>query len=127
LHLLALVNTVWFWILYYPLVVGPESLLQIELRHHSIQYSYPDLAVYRVISQPLLRVLYLLAVALPLGIASGSWGRLPGLVLAGSAAIAALAFGYAFVSVWCFFAAILSVYMCVALRSLPAEEAPLAS
>ena len=32
----GVVATVWFWVLFYPLVVGPESLLTIRAPHHSI-------------------------------------------------------------------------------------------
>ena len=124
---LAGANTVWFWLLYYPLAADPESLLHTQVVHHSIDYSYPDLAVYQYVPRPLLRLLYVLAVATPLLIASSSWGRLPGLGLAASAALAALAFGYAFVSVWCFFAAVLAVYLCAVFRSLPAREAAAAT
>jgi hypothetical protein len=130
---LAVLNTVWFWVLYFPLLTGPESLLRTEVVHHSIQYSYPDLAVYQFVPRPLLRVLYVLAVGAPLLVASGAWGRLPGLVLAASAVVSAVVFEYAFVSVWCFFAAVLSAYLCVVFRSLPArqgeaaKEAPAAS
>jgi len=124
---LAGANTVWFWLLYYPLAADPESLLHTQVVHHSIDYAYPDLAVYQYVPRPLLRLLYVLAVATPLLIASSSWGRLPGLGLAASAALAALAFGYAFVSVWCFFAAVLAVYLCAVFRSLPAREAAAAT
>ena len=40
---------------------------------------------------------------------SENWGRIPGLVLGASAVFSALVFDYAFVSVWCFFAAAASV------------------
>ena len=68
---------------------------------------------------PLLAALLVASLAAPLLIASSLWGRLPVLALAASAAVAALAFVYAFVSVWCFFAATLSAYLCVVFRSLP--------
>ena len=116
---LTVANAVWFGVLYFPLAAGPDVLLHVEIVHHSIQYSFPDLAVYQYVPRPYLRGLYIVSVAAPLGVASGTWGQLPGLVLAASAAAAALAFGYAFVSVWCFFAAVLSAYLCVMFRSLP--------
>lgn len=122
LTLLAIVNTVWFWVLYFPLVTGPAELLQTRVVHHSIQYVFPDLAVYKVVSRPILRVLYFLAVGLPLVLSSSSWGRLPGLGLAATAGIAVVAFGHAFVSVWCFFAAAFSIYLCVAFRSLSVQN-----
>jgi hypothetical protein len=116
---ISLAASAWFWILYYPLVVGPESLLRTEIVHHSVQYQYDGLAIYEYIPKLPLRLLYLLSVALPPMLGSESWGRIPGLVLGASALIAALLFNYAFVSVWCFCAAVLAVYLCVVFYRLP--------
>ncbi len=120
---ISLAATGWFWVLYYPLVTGPESLLKTEIEHHSIQYQYGGLAIYDYIDKLPLRILYLLSVALPPMLGSESWGRIPGLVLGASALIAALVFNYAFVSVWCFFAAVLAVYLCVVFYRLPRPAA----
>jgi hypothetical protein len=129
---LSVAATVWFWVLFYPLVVGPESLLTTlsEPGRHSIQYLYPDLAIYQYVPRTPLRVLYFLSVALPPILGSENWGRIPGLVLGASALIAVLLFDYAFVSVWCFFAAVLAVYCCFLFYrlpmpgSVPVESAP---
>jgi hypothetical protein len=113
----AVLSTAWFWVLYFPLLAGPESLLSTRVVGHSIQYAYPDLAVYRYVPRPLLRVLYFLTVAAPPALGARPWGRTPGLVFAGSALAAALLFEHAFVSVWCFFAAALSAYLCYVFRA----------
>jgi hypothetical protein len=120
---LAVLATVWFWVLYYPLLTGPESLLTVETAHHSIRYSYPGLAVYEYVPRPLLRVLYLLTIVVPIGFGSVTFGRLPAVLLGASAVVAASVFEYAFVSVWCFFAAVLTGYLCVLFHRLP-EPAP---
>jgi hypothetical protein len=112
--------TVWFWVLFYPLLVGPESLLTTRVVHHSVQYSITDLAVYRYVPRSVLRVLYFLCVAVPMVLGSESIGKVPGLVLAASAVVAAVAYDYAFASVWCFFAAILSGYLCYVFATMPA-------
>jgi hypothetical protein len=65
-------------------------------------------------------VLYFLSVALPPALGSENWGRIPGLVLGGSALAAWWFYDYAFVSVWCFFAAVLASYLCVVFYRLPA-------
>jgi hypothetical protein len=88
--------------------------------HHSIQYDYPDLAIYRYVDKTPLRVLYFLFVALPPLLGSETWGRIPGLVLGASALLTVLVFEYAFVSVWCFFAALMSIYCCVVFYRLRA-------
>jgi hypothetical protein len=124
----SVLATVWFWVLFYPLAVGPESLLKVSAAspaadvHHSIQYDYPGLAVYTYVDKAPLRVLYFLTVALPPLLGSETWGRIPGLVLGASALLAVLVFDYAFVSVWCFFAAAMSIYCCVFFYRLPAPE-----
>ena len=53
------------------------------------------------------------------------FGTLPGIILGISAAVAAVAFHYAYVSVWRFFAALLSAYCVVILRQLPGRETPI--
>ena len=118
---LSLATTGWFWILYYPLLVGPESLLTIQPVHHSIQYDYPQLPIYGYVDKLPLRVLYFLSVALPPILTTEQrFGRIPGLVLGASAFLAAIVFNHAFVSVWCFFAAVLSIYCCIVFYRLPA-------
>lgn len=127
----------WFWVLFWPIVTGPESLMKTKIEHHSIRYDYypkdPDdpsvrgdepngLAVYQYVPRPLLQLLYLGSIALPMALGSQSWGRLPGAVLGASALFAALVFNYAFVSVWCFFAAVLSVYLTFVFYRLPAPD-----
>ena len=116
---LAVLTTGWFWVLYYPLLVGPDSYLQIQIVHHSIQYRFPDLAIHQYIPRPLLRSLYMVSVALPMCLGSEKWGIIPGLVLGASAVVALLVFDYAFISVWCFFGAILAGYLCYIFGRLP--------
>jgi hypothetical protein len=116
---MTLIATGWFWVLYFPLVSGPDSLLAVRVVQHSIRYDYPDLEVYQYIPRTLLRVLYVLTVALPMALGGGSWGRVPGLILAASALVTLGLYEYAFVSVWCFFAAVMSVYLVHVVRHLP--------
>ena len=120
---LSLLAVGWFYVLYYPLLTGPESLLATVKMRHSIRYEYEDLAIYGFIPRTPLRVLYFLSVALPPLLGSESWGRIPGIVLGASAVLAVLVFDYAFVSVWCFFAAALSAYCCVVFYRLPRPAA----
>ena len=108
---LAILSTFWLGAMYLPLVFGPPSLLTTSVKHHSIQYQYPDLWLYDYIPKKILRVVYFLMVALPMGLSSESLGKVPGIMLGLSAIVAAVIYDYAFVSVWCFFAAIMSGYM----------------
>lgn len=110
---LAVVTSGWFWILYYPLLVGPESRLSVEIVHHSLNYNYFPLPVHHYIPRPLLVVLYVLSSAVPMLLGQNILGRLPLTLLLGSVVVAAALFNYAFISVWCFFAAVLTSYLCV--------------
>ena len=117
---LTLLGTVWFWAFYYPLVTGPPSLLTATVQHHSIYYQYEELGILHVIPAGSSEVCYLLMVTVPLFIGSGTHGRVPGLVLAASAVVAAALFEYAFVSVWCLFAAVLAGLLVKMFHELPA-------
>jgi hypothetical protein len=117
---LTIASNAWFWILYYPLMTGPESLLETRIAHHSIEYDISRLPIYEHIAKTPLRVLYFLCVALPLAFGSAGLGHVPGLVFAASALVAGIAYSYAFVSVWCFFAAVLAIYICRFFYAMPA-------
>ena len=110
--ILTVASTAWFWVLYWPIVTGPSSLLKVAVAHHSIHYDYFSLEVYKHVPLTVMRMLYFSCVALPMAFGSGSLGRLPGLVFGASALVAASVYQYAFVSVWCFFAAWMSAYLC---------------
>lgn len=125
--LLAILAASWFWMLFFPLVDGPDALLKTEIVHHSIHYDFSGLAIYDHVPKLPLRVFYLLCVALPGIVGSEPIGRLPGVVLGLLAAVTALVYHYAFISVWCFFAAILAGWCCWLFWRLPGPRSPLAS
>ena len=99
--------------------LAPNRCSESKSMHHSIRYDYDALPIYLYIDKLPLRILYLLSVASAPVFGSESWGRIPGLVLGASALLAASLFNYAFVSVWCFFAAVLAAYLCVVFYRLP--------
>ncbi|HEY2910932.1 MAG TPA: DUF6629 family protein [Gemmataceae bacterium] len=123
---ITLLATGWFWVLFFPLALGPDSLLETEVVHHSIHYSYSRLAVYDYVPRFVLRLLYLLCAIVPMASGQRSFGRLPALMFLAATIAAAVAFEYAFVSVWCFFAAVLSAYLCVIFRNMPRLDVPVA-
>lgn len=119
---LTILASGWFWVLYFPLLTGPEGVFKTYPEHHSIRYDYYDsLAIYQYVPQRVLQVLYFACVALPMALSTQSLGRIPGLALGVSALVAALLYNHAFVSVWCFFAAVMSIYCCVMFYRLPYE------
>ena len=93
--------------IYVPLWFHPDWLV-VELVKHSIAYRltffYDD-----VIPVDILRGLYALTVLLPLLLSSDRTIRLFGVFVVIYAVISALFFSYAFISVWCYFAAVLSL------------------
>jgi len=108
----------WSGLLYVPLLLRPERL-GVEVVHHSIHYDYGNLAVFQFVSAEFLRVAYLLLVVLPLIVCSDWQVKRFGVLLAAAAVVSQLVFAYAFASVWCFFAALQAVYLCLAFRQLP--------
>ena len=119
----ALASTVWFWVLYFPLVRGPAWLLAVRVEHHSIRYDYGALPIYHYVPRGLLRGLYFFSIVAPLALGGKALrvGWPLGLLLLASGAAAVLLFDYAFVSVWCFFAALVSAYVVYLLHGLRRE------
>jgi uncharacterized protein DUF6629 len=118
---LTVLSLVWFFLLYVPVVFDPDGYLVTHVVRHSIHYQYGDLPVFAVVSGSLLRVIYFANVAVPLLVGSrGGWaGAAFGLLLGVGALITAICYWYAFVSVWCFFAAWVSAFECVFFYRLP--------
>jgi hypothetical protein len=118
----AILATGWFWIVFLPLAMAPTSAWTVRVVQHSIRYEYYDLGVFAYTSPLAMRVLYLACLALPLKFESQrrNWRWLA--AVAGSALVAAYLFQYAFVSVWCFFAATLSTLLVWEFRALNRTE-----
>ncbi len=127
LVVLSVLSIGWYFALYLPILRDPSGLLETRILNHSITYDYPEHPLYRWISPGLLRIVYMATVALPFVIGTESFGRGPGVVLGLSAVVSILAFDYAFVSVWCFFAAVLALYACIIFHRLPERDPTIAS
>ena len=101
--------------LFIPLILW-DGWLVIELVQDSILYRttmiYDD-----IIDRQVVRGIYALQVFLALVLSSNIRIRIFGIIILTSVVGTFAFFKYAFVSVWCFFAAILSVYLLFALRA----------
>ena len=107
---------------YLPVFLNPE-LLNVQVLHHSIQYNIPVAPLFQYVPQFVWQAPYLLIVASPLIGTSLSKNFIGfGVVLVVSAVVSYLFYWYAFTSVWCFFAAILSFFMCFFFGNLPAAK-----
>lgn len=115
---LALVSTGWFWVLYYPILADPDGRLNVSVMHHSVRYAF-DLPVDEYVPRAAVRLGYFLSLVVPMILGPRLLGPLPGLVLAGSAVVAGAVYEYAFASVWCFFAAVLGLWLSVVFYRLP--------
>ena len=107
---------------YMPLLVNPEVVV-INVAHHSIRYDIALSPVLEFMPEPFWHLCYLAVVTLPLMIvARNRRGLLVfSIALILSAMIGHAYFWYAFASVWCFFAAILSLILGYMFYRLPAH------
>lgn len=119
---ITLLGLVWSCVIFGPLVWNPDDWLRTNVVEHSLQYSFPNAPAFRVWPQDFLRWCYVLIGAAALIICSRKDFQRFGMLLAGAAALSRIVFWYAFASVWCFFAALLSLYLCLLFRKLTATE-----
>ena len=89
-----------------------EDWLTVELVRQSIDYK-ATLLYDEYIPRIIVRAFYALIILVPLLVASDRYIRIFGVIIATSVAISTVKFGYAFISVWCYFAAVLSFYILV--------------
>jgi hypothetical protein len=99
--------------LFIPLLAHPDWL-QVEVMRGSLLY-HSQLIYDPYIAPHLGRLLYALIVLLPLIGSSDSMVRHFGVLILASVLVSVPLFSYAFVSIWCFFVALLSVYLAVRL------------
>jgi hypothetical protein len=109
--------------LYVPLMLNPEGWLRVGVVYHSIRYNPEGLPVFALADHSWWDAGYAALVLSPFFIASPD-ARFAAfrVLLAGSAAVSFFVFRYAFVSVWCFFAALLSAQLCWAFSALRARD-----
>ena len=107
-RLLVVLGGLYGAFLYLPLLIN-EGWLFAAVAHHSIEYQAKFIGDSIPISFS--RLLYILIILTPLLISSNSYIKVFGVLVTLFAFITYLTFNYAFVSVWCFFAALLSFYI----------------
>jgi hypothetical protein len=105
----ALVGLLFGLSLYLPLLIRPDWLM-VTISGQSILYE-PILLYDGYVPRTAVRGFYAVIVATPLLFSTVASLRLFGILILLSVAVSALFFLYAFVSIWCFFAAVLSLYI----------------
>jgi hypothetical protein len=127
LWLLSIVGLAWLW-LYFPLAVDPAKWLTTEVVQHSIRYNVGELPAFALAPRLVWRFGYLLMICVPMVVgridprASRGANLTSGLLVAGLFAVACILYSYAFLSVWCFFAAVLSLLLCRVFYRLPVRH-----
>jgi hypothetical protein len=108
-------------LVYSVMLFNPEWM-SVAVREHSINYNFsvPWRSSIHIPLTP--AALYGLTILVPLFFSSHRLIKIFGVLIALSSVLASAAFGYAYVSVWCFFAAVLSLYIAYMIRHLVAES-----
>ena len=106
--------------LVYSVMLFHPEWMSVALREHSITYdfSFPYRSPIHIPITP--AALYALTILVPLLFSSHRLIRIFGGLAILSSVLASAAYGYAYVSVWCFFAAVLSLYLVYMIRHLVA-------
>lgn len=97
---------------------------EVRVIHNSIRYVFPD--HIGGLANSVWGIAYVVVVSAPPLLSNNPRIRGFGVALLLSAAFSHYIFMYAFSSVWCFFAAALSVYLAYVVRQLPSPQAMLA-
>ena len=97
---------------YVPILLNPDALV-VRVVHHSVRFDITQFDAMEVIPQLVWQFCYLAVVSLPLFLVAQNRKGLIAFstALVISAAISHAYFWYAFASVWCFFAALLSMVL----------------
>lgn len=108
--------------LVYSVMLFHPEWMAVAVREHSIHYSFsvPFRSSIHIPITP--AALYALTILVPLLFSSHRQIRIFGGLVLLSVVLASEAYSYAYVSVWCFFAAVLSLYIVYMIRRLPAES-----
>ena len=127
LALLTIVGLAWIW-LFLPLAADPPRWLTTEVAGHSIRYDVGELPGFALAPRAVWRLGYLLMIVVPLAVGrfdpgGNRWANLTGgLIIGGLFAVTYGLYAHAFLSVWCFFAAVVSTMLCGVFHRLPVRR-----
>ena len=99
-----------------PVLADPDRYLVVRVIEHHIRYDIDAIPIFQALPKDPVKFVYLLAVGIPLFLYRDRRVKLFGVLLAGAAVITKVLADYAFTSVWCFFAALLAIYLAWAAR-----------
>ena len=104
---------------YIPLCISDEMPVA-DVLNHAVHYDIARSIIFQFVPVILWEGTYIVIIASPLLFTDNMKLIYLGIAIVLSAAISYLIFWFAFASIWCFFAALLSLYLCVFFSSLPA-------
>ena len=103
---------------YVPLFISVDSPVT-DVINHAIHYNVSGSTTFQFVPVLLWEAMYIAIIASPLFASNSRKILYLGIAIVLSAAVSYLIFWFAFTSVWCFFAALLSLYLCIVFRNLP--------
>lgn len=109
---------------YVPTALRFDSWAEVRVVHHSLRYDFSDMPPGLWGASFAWQGLYLGVVIAPLLICRDRGVRWFGVGVAAAATVSHVLFHYAFASVWCFFAALVSAHLCLVLYRLPSHPRP---
>ena len=98
-------------VMFVPFIIF-ENWLELKQVQHSIEYT-TTLVYDEFLPRIVVRIVYATIVLVPLLFCSDRYIKIFGIFIMISVVVSTIFFGYAFISVWCYFAAILSLYFVV--------------
>ena len=103
---------------YVPLFISVDSPVA-DVINHAIHYNVSGSTIFQFVPVLLWEAMYIAIIASPLFASNSRKILYLGIAIVLSAAVSYVIFWFAFTSVWCFFAALLSLYLCIVFRNLP--------
>lgn len=103
---------------YVPLFMNVDSPVA-EVTNHSINYNVSRSIAFEFVPKWIWNSIYIVVIASPLFASTSTKILYLGIAIVLSAAVSYIVFWFAFASVWCFFAALLSTYLCIFFYKLP--------
>ena len=107
--LTAIIGLVFGAVMYVPMLFNP-NLLSISIVRHSIDYELQIISDAYV-SQQFITAVYMMIIIVPLLLSSDRFHRVFGGLVMLSSFVTWLFFDWVFLSVWCFFAALVTLYI----------------
>jgi len=104
---------------YIPLLISDETPVA-NVINHSIHYDIKKSTVFQFVPVLLWEAMYIVIISSPIFATNIAKLIYLGIAIVLASAISYIIFWFAFASVWCFFAALMSLYLCFFFRNLPA-------